>query len=86
MFSGAISMAAGSYLSSLAQKEIFDKGVARSGRSWLKESPIWRLKELLRALGEEGLSKEQSYRRVGQSPQPRTKRVYPHAARKKSLA
>jgi vacuolar iron transporter family protein len=63
MFSGAISMAAGSYLSSGAQKDIFDKEIADAER--LAESePYMAAEGLLRALGEEGLSKAQSYRMV----------------------
>jgi len=63
MFSGAISMAAGSYLSSGAQKEIFDKELAEAEHLAARE-PYMAAEGLLRALGEEGLSKEQSYRMV----------------------
>jgi predicted membrane protein (TIGR00267 family) len=63
MFSGAISMAAGSYLSSLAQKEIFDKEL-REAEELAEREPYMAAEGLLRALGEEGLSKEQSYRMV----------------------
>jgi vacuolar iron transporter family protein len=63
MFSGAISMAAGSYLSSLAQKEIFDKEL-REAEKLAEREPYMAAEGLLRALGEEGLSKEQSYRMV----------------------
>ena len=63
MFSGAISMAAGSYLSSLAQKEIFDKEL-REAQKLAEREPYMAAEGLLRALGEEGLSKEQSYRMV----------------------
>jgi predicted membrane protein (TIGR00267 family) len=63
MFSGAISMAAGSYLSSGAQKDIFDKELADAEK--LAESePYIAAEGLLRALGAEGLSKEHSYRLV----------------------
>jgi VIT1/CCC1 family predicted Fe2+/Mn2+ transporter len=63
MFSGAISMATGSYLSSGAQKDIFDKEIADAEK--LAESePYLAAEGLLKALGEEGLSKEQSYRMV----------------------
>lgn len=63
MFSGAISMATGSYLSSGAQKDIFDKEIADAEK--LAESePYIAAEGLLKALGEEGLSKEQSYRMV----------------------
>jgi vacuolar iron transporter family protein len=63
MFSGAISMAAGSYLSSGAQKEIFDKEL-REAEKLAEREPYMAAEGLLRALGEEGLSKEQSYRMV----------------------
>lgn len=63
MFSGAISMAAGSYLSSKAQKEIFDKEIVEAEKLAERE-PYMVAEGLLKALGEEGLSKEQSYRMV----------------------
>jgi vacuolar iron transporter family protein len=63
MFSGAISMAAGSYLSSAAQKEIFDKELHEAEKLAERE-PYMVAEGLLRALGGEGLSKEQSYRMV----------------------
>jgi vacuolar iron transporter family protein len=63
MFSGSISMAAGSYLSSGAQKEIFDKEL-REAEKLAEREPYMAAEGLLRALGEEGLSKEQSYRMV----------------------
>ena len=63
MFSGAISMAAGSYLSSGAQKDIFDKEIADAEKLAERE-PYIAAEGLLKALGEEGLSKEQSYRMV----------------------
>jgi VIT1/CCC1 family predicted Fe2+/Mn2+ transporter len=63
MFSGAISMAAGSYLSSVAQKDIFDKEIADAEKLAERE-PYIAAEGLLRALGDEGLSKEQSYRMV----------------------
>lgn len=63
MFSGAISMAAGSYLSSLAQKDIFDKEIGDAEKIAERE-PYIAAEGLLKALGEEGLSKEQSYRMV----------------------
>ena len=44
MFSGAISMAAGSYLSSLAHRRSLIRSYAKR-KSSLKESPIWRLKD-----------------------------------------
>jgi VIT1/CCC1 family predicted Fe2+/Mn2+ transporter len=63
MFSGAISMAAGSYLSSGAQKEIFDKEL-REAEAMAEREPYMAAEGLLKALGEEGLSREQSYRMV----------------------
>ena len=63
MFSGAISMAAGSYLSSVAQKDIFDKEITDAEKLAERE-PYIAAEGLLKALGEEGLSKEQSYRMV----------------------
>jgi vacuolar iron transporter family protein len=63
MFSGAISMAAGSYLSSGAQKEIFDKEISDAEKLAERE-PYLAAEGLLRALGEEGLSKERSYQLV----------------------
>jgi VIT1/CCC1 family predicted Fe2+/Mn2+ transporter len=63
LFSGAISMAAGSYLSSGAQKDIFDKEIAEAEKLAARE-PYIAAEGLLKALGEEGLSKEQSYRFV----------------------
>jgi VIT1/CCC1 family predicted Fe2+/Mn2+ transporter len=63
MFSGAISMAAGSYLSTGAQKDIFDKEIADAEKLAERE-PYIAAEGLLRALGDEGLRKEQSYRLV----------------------
>jgi VIT1/CCC1 family predicted Fe2+/Mn2+ transporter len=63
MFSGAISMATGSYLSSGAQKEIFDKEIADAEKLTAHE-PYLAAEGLVKALAEEGLSREQSYRMV----------------------
>ena len=63
MFAGAISMAAGSYLSSSAEKQIFDKEIREAGQLAERE-PYLAAEGLLRALSEEGLKKEQSYRIV----------------------
>ena len=63
MFSGAISMAAGSYLAAGAQKEIFDKELADAEKLADRE-PYVAAEGLLKALGQEGMSKEQSYRMV----------------------
>ena len=56
-------MAAGSYLSSLAQKDIFDKEIADAERLADRE-PYVAAEGLLNALEQEGLSKEHSYRLV----------------------
>ena len=63
MFSGAISMAAGSYLSAGAQKDIFEKEITEAEKMAERE-PYIAAEGLLRALGEEGLNKELSYRMV----------------------
>ncbi len=63
MFAGAISMAAGSYLSSSAEKEIFDKELRDAGEM-AEEEPYLAAEGLLQALSREGLGKEQSYRIV----------------------
>lgn len=63
MFSGAISMAAGSYLSAGAQKDIFEKEITEAEKIAERE-PYIAAEGLLKALGEEGLTKELSYRMV----------------------
>ena len=63
MLAGAISMAAGSYLSSSAEKEIFDKEL-REAETLAANEPYLAAEGLLRALNQEGLQKEQSYRIV----------------------
>jgi VIT1/CCC1 family predicted Fe2+/Mn2+ transporter len=63
MFSGAISMAAGSYLSSGAQKDIFDKELA-DAEELAEREPYVAAEGLLNALEQEGLTKEHSYRMV----------------------
>jgi predicted membrane protein (TIGR00267 family) len=63
MFSGAVSMAAGSYLSAGAQKDIFDKEITDAEKLAERE-PYIAAEGLLKALGDEGLTKEQSYRMV----------------------
>src|SRR5215831_4755492 len=60
MFSGAISMAAGSYLSSSAEKDIFDKEL-REAEVLAEKEPYLAAEELLKALNQEGLAREQSY-------------------------
>lgn len=71
MFAGAISMAAGSYLSSSAQKEIFDREIADAEKLAMRE-PYLAAEGLVRALADEGLSKEQGYRLVKVLLQERT--------------
>lgn len=63
MFAGAVSMATGSYLSSTAEKEIFDKDLG-DARELAEREPYLAAEGLLNALGGEGLKKEQSYRLV----------------------
>jgi len=63
MLSGAISMSSGSYLSSSAEKEIFDKEL-REAVGLAEREPYLAAEGLLRALGQEGLKKEQGYRIV----------------------
>ncbi|MGH7825333.1 MAG: VIT1/CCC1 transporter family protein [Candidatus Binatia bacterium] len=65
MFSGAISMAAGSYLSSHAQKDIFDKEL-REAEILAEREPYLAAEGLLRTLSQEGLPREQSYSIVKQ--------------------
>jgi VIT1/CCC1 family predicted Fe2+/Mn2+ transporter len=60
MFAGAISMAAGSYLSSSAEKEIFDKEL-REAQILAEKEPYLAAEGLLKALSQEGLAREQSY-------------------------
>ncbi|HEY2986625.1 MAG TPA: VIT1/CCC1 transporter family protein [Candidatus Binatia bacterium] len=63
MFAGAVSMATGSYLSSTAQKQIFDKEL-REAEALAEREPYLAAEGLLNALSQEGLKKEQSYRLV----------------------
>jgi VIT1/CCC1 family predicted Fe2+/Mn2+ transporter len=60
IFSGAMSMAAGSYLSSNAQKEIFDKEL-REAEIMAEKEPYLAAEGLLKTLSQEGLPREQSY-------------------------
>ena len=60
MFAGAISMSAGSYLSSSAEKEIFDKEL-REAEHLAEKEPYLAAEELLKALSQEGLKREQGY-------------------------
>jgi vacuolar iron transporter family protein len=65
LFSGAISMAAGSYLSSTAQKDIFDKELGEA-EILAEREPYIAAEGLLKSLSQEGLSREQSYTIVKQ--------------------
>jgi VIT1/CCC1 family predicted Fe2+/Mn2+ transporter len=60
MLAGAISMAAGSYLSSSAEKEIFEKEL-REAEGLAEKEPYLAAEGLLKALSQEGLKREQSY-------------------------
>jgi VIT1/CCC1 family predicted Fe2+/Mn2+ transporter len=60
MFSGAISMATGSYLSSNAQKDIFDREL-REAEILAEREPYIAAEGLLKSLSQEGLTREQSY-------------------------
>jgi len=60
MFAGAISMSAGSYLSSSAEKEIFDKEL-REAEHLAEKEPYLAAEGLLKALSQEGLKREQGY-------------------------
>lgn len=71
MFAGAVSMATGSYLSSNAEKQIFDKEL-REAEQLAEREPYLAAEGLLRALSQEGLKKEQSYRLVKTLSQERT--------------
>lgn len=61
--SGAISMAAGAYLSSKAEKEIFDAEI-RTESERLATEPYLAQEAVLEALKEEGLPRENAYRVV----------------------
>ena len=63
MFAGAVSMAAGSYLSSSAEKEIFDREL-REAEDLAEKEPYLAAEGLLKALNQEGLRREQGYRIV----------------------
>src|SRR5689334_23472308 len=63
MFAGAVSMATGSYLSSNAEKEIFDKEI-KDAAALAEAEPYIAAEGLLNALSQEGMAKEQSYRVV----------------------
>jgi VIT1/CCC1 family predicted Fe2+/Mn2+ transporter len=63
MFAGAVSMSAGAYLSSKAEKEIFEKEL-REGVQYYDDEPYVAQESLLKALSQEGLSRDLAYRIV----------------------
>ncbi len=63
MFSGAMSMAAGAYLSGKAEIEVYQREIEEERQRWEVE-PYLASEELLQAMVEEGLSKEKAYRIV----------------------
>jgi len=63
MLSGAISMSAGAYLSGKAEIEVYEREIADERRRFEAE-PYLASEELLVALTEEGLTREQAYRVV----------------------
>src|SRR6266508_3711552 len=77
MFSGAISMAAGSYLSSGAQKEIFDKELADAERLAAREPYLSGSGRPAQSAGRGGLE-QRTELPDGESADPRTKRFPSH--------
>jgi len=63
MFAGAVSMAAGAYLSGKAEIEVYQREIEEERRRWVVE-PYLASEELLQAMVEEGLPKEKAYRIV----------------------
>ncbi len=63
VLSGAFSMAAGAYLSSKSEKEIFDHELEKEAK-FVEREPYLAQEGLLEALHEEGLGREPSYRIV----------------------
>lgn len=63
MVTGGLSMATGSYLSTRAEKEIFDREL-KDQEAFAKEEPYQAREGLLEALAKEGLSREIAYRIV----------------------
>ena len=63
VLSGAFSMAAGAYLSSKSEKEIFDHELEKEAR-FVEREPYLAQEGLLEALHQEGLAREASYRIV----------------------
>jgi len=63
VLSGAFSMSAGAYLSSRAEKEIFDHELEKEAK-FVEREPYLAQEGLLQALHQEGLARETSYRIV----------------------
>jgi VIT1/CCC1 family predicted Fe2+/Mn2+ transporter len=63
VLSGAFSMAAGAYLSSKSEKEIFEHELEKEAK-FVEREPYLAQEGLLQALHEEGLTRESSYRIV----------------------
>ena len=80
MFSGAISMATGSYLSSEAQKDIFDKELVDAEKLAERE-PYIAAEGLLKALGR-GRAEQGTELPHGESVARRTQRFHAHLSRK----
>lgn len=60
MFAGAMSMAAGAYLSGKAEIEVYQREIEAERRRWAEE-PYLASEELLHAMVEEGLPREKAY-------------------------
>ncbi len=60
VISGAVSMATGSYLSTQAMKEVYDREI-QTERERIEEAPYLAREALLDSLREEGLSRERAY-------------------------
>jgi VIT1/CCC1 family predicted Fe2+/Mn2+ transporter len=63
MFAGAMSMAAGAYLSGKAEVEVYQREIEEERRRFATE-PYLASEELLQAMTDEGLSREKAYRIV----------------------
>src|SRR5688500_16609464 len=63
VIAGAFSMSAGAYLSSKAEKEIFEHEL-RKEEGFIEREPYLAQESLLQALSSEGLSREAAYRVV----------------------
>jgi len=63
MFAGAMSMAAGAYLSGKAEVEVYQREIEEERRQFARE-PYLASEELLQAMTDEGLSREKAYRIV----------------------